>query len=190
MTVPKQTAEIFEILSKGRFICSNSSDEHIRKLYDVIADGDHFNDLYDYFKAINFILEAGDEFYFLSRTESKAELERKIETAFKWIDIVDFLKAFDNLFSSGFRFQPSQILVKLNLEAVLKSKLDGLKKWTNKENHKESIEQLVKLLADGGFVELENEIFNEYKVLSSFKYLEELINSINLPEEIQDEIPE
>lgn len=190
MSVPKQTAEIFEILSKGRFICSNSSDESIRKLYDVIAEGDNFNDLYDYFYTINFILEEGDEFYYLSRIESKAELERKIETAFRWIDIVDFFKAFDNSFSSGFRFQPSDILVKLNVDAVLKDKLEGLKRWSKRENYKESVEQIIKMLTDGGFSELENEILNEYKVLSSFKYLEELINSINIPEEIQDEIPE
>ena len=118
MSVPKQTAEIFEILSKGQFICSNSSDERIRKLYDVITEEENFNSLYDYFYAINFMLEEGDEYYYLSRLESKAELERKIETAFRWIDIVDFFKSFDTSFSSGFRFQPSDILVKLNVDAV------------------------------------------------------------------------
>lgn len=191
MNLPKQTAEIFDILSKGQFICSNSSDQRIRRLYDIIAESDNFDKLYNYFYAINFTLEEGNEYYYLSRAESKADLERKIETAFRWIDIVDFFKSFDSSFSSGFRFQPSDILVKLNVDAVLKDKLDGLKRWSKKETYKESLEHIItKMLCAEGFLELENEILNEYKVLSSFSYLEELINSINIPEEFQDEIPE
>jgi len=191
VNVPKQTAEIFDILSKGQFICSNSSDERIRRLYDVIADNDNFEKLHDYFYAINFILKEGSEYYYLSRTESKADLERKIETAFRWIDIVDFFKSFDTSFTSGFRFQPSNILVKVNVDAVLKDKLDGLKRWGKKGSYKENLEHIIsKMLCAEGFAELENEILNEYKVLSSFSYLEELINSINIPEEFKDEIPE
>lgn len=190
MSVPKQTAEIFEILSKGQFICSNSSDERIRKLYDMIAEDENFDSLYEYFYAINFILEEGDEYYYLSRIEQKIDLERKIETAFKWIDIVDFFKAYDSSFLSGFRFQPADILVNLNIDAILKDKLDGLKRWSKKDTYKDNLDGIIKMLCAEGFAELENEILNEYKVLSSFKYLEELISSINIPEEIQDEIPE
>ncbi|MCH7649093.1 MAG: hypothetical protein IIA83_10860 [Thaumarchaeota archaeon] len=126
----------------------------------------------------------------MSRIETKVDLERKIETAFRWIDIVDFFKAFDSSFSSGFRFQPSDILVKLNVDAVLKDKLEGLKRWSKKDTYKESLDNIIKMLCTEGFAELENEILNEYKVLSSFKYLEELINNINIPEEVQNEIPE
>jgi hypothetical protein len=117
-------------------------------------------------------------------------LERKIEISFRWIDMVDFLKCFDNLFSSGFRFTSSEILVKLNVDAVLKSKLEGLKKWTKEEVFQESVNRIIEMLCKEGFVEMENEIFKSYKVLSSFKYLEELINSINIPEEVRNEIPE
>lgn len=191
MNLPKQTAEIFDLLSKGQFICSNSSDERIRKLYDSIADQDNFDNLSDYFIAINFILQEGNEYYYLSRVESKADLERKIETAFRWIDIVDFFKSFDSSFSSGYRFQSSEILVKLNVDAVLKDKLDGLKRWSKKITYKENLEHIItRMLCAEGFAELENEILSEYKMLSSFGYLEELISRINIPEEFQNEIPE
>ncbi len=100
MSVPRQTGEIFELLSKGQFICSNSTDVRIGKLYEIIDDNEHYELLYDYFFSINFILEKGDEFYYFSRKdESKADLERKLETACRWIDIVDFFKAFDNAFA-------------------------------------------------------------------------------------------
>ena len=72
--VPKQTAAIFEILSKGQFISSNSSDEAIRKYYSVIEDGENFDLLFNYFNAINFQLERGDEFYYFSRKETKIDL--------------------------------------------------------------------------------------------------------------------
>ena len=59
MPVPKHTSEIFELLSKGQFICSNSGKDNIRKLYNIIDE--NFDDLYDYFKSINLVLERGDE---------------------------------------------------------------------------------------------------------------------------------
>ena len=189
--VPKQTAAIFEILSKGQFISSNSSDEAIRKYYSVIEDGENFDLLFNYFNAINFQLERGDEFYYFSRKETKIDLERKIEQALKWIDIIDFFKTFDNSFGSGFRFTPSEVLVRLNVDAELKSKLEGLKRYSRgKDKHSEIIDTILEDLRKDRFVEQENEISNQFKVLASFKYLEQLIMTINISAEIKDEIPE
>ena len=75
----KQTAEIFEILSKGGFISSDSTNPNIRQLYTVIEDNQ--SELYDFFAAINFVLESGNEYYYFSRRENKVDLERKL--AFK-----------------------------------------------------------------------------------------------------------
>ncbi|WP_438268359.1 condensin complex protein MksE [Maribellus luteus] len=49
MDVPIQTAEIFEILSKGQFISSNSSNRKISDLYKVIDDEQNYENLYDFF---------------------------------------------------------------------------------------------------------------------------------------------
>ena len=191
MEAPKQTALIFEILGKGQFISSNSSDESIRKLYSVIEEEPNFDFLYDYFRNINFTLEKGDEYFYFSRVESKMNLERKIEQAFKWIDILDFLKTFDNSFGSGYRFTPSDILVKLNLDAELKSKLEGLKRHSGgKEKFNEIVHKILEDLKGDRFIELENEISHQYKVLASFKYLEQIVLSINISEEVKNEIPE
>lgn len=194
MSVPRQTGEIFEILSKGQFICSNSTDARIAKLFDVIDNGDNYQELFDFFYSINFILEKGDEFYYLSRKdESKVDLERKLEMACKWIDIVDFFKAYDNSFSSGYSFSPSEIVVKISIDAVLKSKADGVRstlKIDEKTPYNDVVVKVIDTLCKDGFAEVENEILKSYKVLASFKYLEELIININIPEEIQHEIPE
>ncbi len=187
MAVPKHTSDIFEILSKGQFICSNSTKDTTRKLYNIIDE--NFDDLYDYFKAINLILEKGDEYYMFTRLENKTDLERKIEAAFKWIDILDFFKTFDHSFGAGYRFTPADILIKLSVDVDLKNKLEGLKKYAaGKEKHAEILDKVLDQLRRDNFIDLENEISNSYKTLSSFHYLERLILSINIPESVQNEI--
>ena len=86
MESPKQIAAIFEILSRGQFICSNRNDESFRKLYSAIEEEQNFDFLYGYFLSINFILEKGDEYYYLTRVENKIDLERNIDLPFKAID--------------------------------------------------------------------------------------------------------
>lgn len=190
MAIPTQTAEIFELLSKGKFLCSNSTNDQERKLYSIVEDEQYFEDLYDYFRNINFTLEKGDEYFYFSRVESKTDLERKIEAAYKWIDILDFVKTFDNSFGPGFRFTPSDILVDIKVNAELETKLAGLKKHTGKETYPEIIDKILDILAKDVFIELENEISKTYKVLTSFKYLEQIILTIHIPDEVANEIPE
>lgn len=190
MIVPAQTADIFKILSKGQFINSNSSSKAVSDLYKVIEEDLNFENLSDYFSSINFTLEKGDEYYYFSRTENRVDLETKIEAAFRWIDIIDFLKTFDNTFSAGYRFTPSDILVRIKTDAALEIKLASLKKYTEKENHPDILDKILRKLIDDTFIELENEITKQYKVLASFKYLEQLILTINIPDEIRNEIPE
>jgi len=189
MAVPKHTSDIFELLSKGQFICSNSGKDATRKLYNIIDE--NFDDLHDYFSSINFILEKGDEYFMFTREENKADLERKLEAAFKWIDILDFFKTVDHSFGPGYRFTPSDILVKLAVDVNLKNKLEGLKKYSGgKEKHAEILDKVLDQLRRDNFIELENEISNSYKALASFHYLERLILSINISESVKNEIPE
>lgn len=53
-------------------------------------------------------------------------------------------------------------------------------------NSKKIIEKLEK----DNFITLENEITETYKVLTSFNYLKDIITTINIPEEIENEILE
>jgi len=187
----KYTSEIFEVLRKGKFICSNSPDEDIQTLYRVLEDENTFEDLYEYFSQINYILKQGDEFFYFSKKEKSIDLDRKIEKAFGWIDIVDFLKTFDSSFDIGTRFTASEIHNQLKNNADLKMKLDNLKKiGTDKKNYLDRIKKIIEKLEKDNYVTLENEISETYKVLNSFNYLKDLINTINISEEIANEIPE
>jgi hypothetical protein len=50
--------------------------------------------------------------------------------------------------------------------------------------------RVIEMLLRDNFLETENEISNDYKVLASFKYMEELVLTIHIPDEVQNEIPE
>lgn len=189
--ITKYTSEIFNVLRKGQFICSNSPDDDIKKLYKVLEDEDTFEDLHEFFYQINYILEQGNEYYYFSRKENNADLDRKLEKAFNWIDILDFFKTFDTSFDVGFRFSPSDIVNQLKNNADLKTKLEKLKKVSgDKKTNSERIKKIIEKLEKDNFITLENEITETYKVLTSFNYLKDIITTINIPEEIENEIPE
>ena len=184
--LPESTSAIFEYLQKGLFISSNSTNEEIRMLYNDIDE--NFESLYCYFSKINYILERGYEYFYFSRIEPKATLEQKIMRAYYWIDVLDFFKTYDETFGLGYRFQPEQILVESNINVVLQNKLDSIRKhFSDKDIRKEVLENMVRQLTKESFLELENEKNNTYKVMSSWHYLEKLIESINIFDETEDE---
>lgn len=52
-----KTREIFEILSRGGFICQDSARAENRRLFDYIEE--HFEEYKAYFQGIGFVLEQG-----------------------------------------------------------------------------------------------------------------------------------
>lgn len=100
--LPVQTAQIYDYLSKGNFLCSNTSVKELRTLFSVVED--NFEYLRDYFSHINFVLEQGNNYFYFSRKEPRATLEQKLQRFFAWIDIMDFFCTYDTAFESGFTF--------------------------------------------------------------------------------------
>ena len=188
--IPAHTADIFDHLQKGLFINSNSCDENIRQMYDEVDD--HLEALSLYFAQIGYTLERGNEYFYFSRTEPRITLEQKIARAYYWIDILDLFKTFNETFGPGYRFQPEQILVEANINVMLQNKLDSIRKHTSdKEIRKDVLDNIVRQLVKDSFLELENEKNNVYKVMSSWHYLERLVESINIYDETEeDEKPE
>ena len=183
--IPDHTAAIFDYLQKGQFISSHSTNEDIRTLYDMIDDD--FEALSVYFAQIGYTLERGNEYFYFSRTEPRITLEQKILRAYYWIDVLDLFKTYDDTFGPGYRFQPEQILVEANINVMLQNKLDGIRKhFSDKDVRKEVLENMIRQLTRDSFLELENEKPNTYKVMSSWNYLERLIESINIYDDTQD----
>ena len=193
LNLPKETGEIYDRLSKGAFISSNAVEPRTRKLYEAITK--NHDALSEYFSHIDFILETGEEYYFFSRIESKQSLEDKIKSAYKWIDIYDFLMAYDLSFAPGYRFVVANMVAAVDTNALLKSKIEGLRKHMAHEDKSKVaidtvVESMIRMLNKNHFIELESDVSKSYKVLASFQYLENLINLITIPQEIQNEIPQ
>ena len=184
--IPDSTGAIFDYLQKGLFISSNSANETVRDLYDQIDD--NFEALSLYFSQIGYTLERGNEYFYFSRTEPRITLEQKILRAYYWIDVLDLFKTYDETFGPGCRFQPEQILVEANINVMLQNKLDGIRKhFSDKDVRKDVLDNMIRQLTKDSFLELENEKTNTYKVMSSWHYLERLIESINIYDETEEE---
>jgi DNA-binding PadR family transcriptional regulator len=178
--LPRQTSKIFEVLSKGYFINSNSNDPVQRELYGVTEA--HRDELEQYFKQIGFELEQGDEYFYFSRKEDKAAIERKIKKAYDWIDILDFFKTFNNGFAPGYRFYTSQLVEETRVNGLLRNKLNELGSQ-QEGTAKSQIDKILGRLERDGFIEKVDEFTETWKVTAALHYLERLILAIEVPEE-------
>ena len=73
----KYTSEVFQRLSRGQFISSNSIDADTRAIYNDIEENQQ--EYEDYFSKIDFQLSCGDGFYYFSRKEAKVIIENKLQ---------------------------------------------------------------------------------------------------------------
>ena len=182
----KYTSEVFQRLSRGQFISSNSIDAETRAIYNDIEDNQQQYE--DYFSQIDFQLSAGEGFYYFSRKESKVIVENKLQSLFSWIDYLDFLKTYDTTFGAGTQFNLAQIEIRLSTDLELKEKLSQL--FADKSSNRDKIEALAATMVNMGFAEQVNEMEGLYQVTSAFHYIEQIIMCININEEVKDEIPE
>jgi hypothetical protein len=174
-----KTKEIFELLSRGGFICQDSTRTDVRRLYDYIEE--NYEEYKAYYQGIGFILEQGNGYFHFSREESKTELSIRLVRLGTWIDRLDFVKTFHNGFSTGVRFCPSAITEAISADVELKEKARKL--YSVPHSAKDTVQALVDDLEKAGFIELENEFEQVYKVTAAFHYLEGLVEMLTISEE-------
>lgn len=178
----KYEQQVFDRLSKGGFISSDSVDEIARRIY---LDLDDCREEYaNYFSRIGFILEEGNGFYYFSRKESKSSIVDKLKKFGHWVDVLDFLKAWEPSFGPGFIFMTADLVVKIDSDIELRDKAATL--YENKARHDEIAERLVEELSKQGFIEIIDDVARRYKVASAYRYLEDIVNLIAFNDE--DEI--
>lgn len=185
-----RAAEIFDILSKGQFVCSNAIDSQRRHLYRYIEE--NFEELEPKFREIGFQLEDGSNYYYFSRpNESNQNVESKIEKALRWLDVLAFFTTFRKDLCRGARFQPYDILKQVEINLSLKEQLADLQKRTNPgKNYQEMLNDLIKEIQKEGFIDLENEMDQTWKILDSWDYMEKLVMAVNIQDDETQNQPE
>jgi len=182
MNTTSRTAEIFEILSKGQFICSNAVDAQRRYSYQYIEE--HFEVLEQKFSEIGYQLENGNNYYYFSRSnESNQSIESKIEKALRWLDILAFFTTFRKDLCRGARFTPHDILAQIDINLALKEQLCDLHKRNRSDkNYQEMLDALLKEMQKEGFIDLENETGLIWKIMDAWDYMEQMVLVVNIQE--------
>ena len=178
-----KTREIFEILSRGGFICQDSARAENRRLFDYIEE--HFEEYKACCEGMGDVLQQGSGYCLFTREESRAELTRRLTTLGVWIDRLDFLKTFYGGFTAGCRFTPSAIMEATAADVELKEKARRL--YEGGRSVKAAVDQLVEDLLKAGLIELENEFEQRYRVTSAFHFLEDLVEMLTITEEEENE---
>lgn len=183
MSTLNYTEEIFNILSRGGFISNNSISSKSKRIYDAMEDQQ--TDYDEYFRGIGFHLEAGDGYFFFSRKEAKVDLQRKLEMAGKWIDYLTFLKTYNSAFGPGMVFTAADMVTRINCDMEMKDL--AAKLFSEKKSYDEIVDKLIAEMDRMGFIEQQNELEKTWKVLTSFHYIEELIDCISITDDNEGE---
>lgn len=181
-----KTKEIFDILSRGGFICQDSVKPENSRLHDLMEE--HFGEYKAYYEGIGLCLEQGNGYFYFTREDSRTELTRRLTALGVWIDRLDFIKTFHSGFSTGVRFSPSAITEAASADVELKEKARKL--YEGQRSVRDAVQALVEDMLKAGFIELENEFEQVYKVTSAFHFLEGLVEMLTISEEEAHETTE
>lgn len=177
-----KTAEVFEALSRGGFICSNAIGPGERDLYQYVEE--HELRLRETFLEIDYRLEAGNNFYYFSRdSEEPQSKERKVVKALRWLDMLAFFTTFRKDLCRGARLSPHDIAGQLDLNSSLKDQLVALRRGAGTRNYAEQLDALFKELKKEGFIALENEASQTWKLLDAWDYMEQMVMAVNIFED-------
>ncbi|MEI6892189.1 MAG: hypothetical protein V5783_08470 [Pontiella sp.] len=183
-----KTATIFEMLSRGGFICSNTGMPGGRDLYQYVEE--HEERLRGMFAEVGFRLETGNNYYYFSRDHEDAPgRERKIKKALRWLDMLAFFTTYRKDLCRGARLSPHDLAGQLDINSSLKDQLLTLQRGNGKKNYAEQLESLFTELRKEGFIELENEASQTWKLLDAWDYMEQMVMAVNIFEEESDEEP-
>jgi hypothetical protein len=152
-------------------------------IYDIINNPENFDRLQDYFSQIRYRIERGNNFFYFSKIDEAPSLvEKKLETFEKYIDIIDLFASMDNKITIGTRFRPSEIAEECIANVRLKQKLQKIPLYRS-ETLSNKVREICDLMSRDSFLEKEDEVSENYKVLDSYTYLLDIVNAIAIYDE-------
>ena len=119
--IPQKTPQIFDMLSKGKFLCDNYPEATHRVIYNLVDD--NYDDLYEYFLNIGYVLNRDIGYFYFTRDDNSSQIESKINSILKFIDLLDFMFEYSSSFGVGTKITPSVLVDAVQGNAILKTKL-------------------------------------------------------------------
>ncbi|BDD01533.1 condensin complex protein MksE [Persicobacter psychrovividus] len=177
--IKKIIAPVFDVLSRGGFLSANTSRLEHRKLYGKVEE--HFEQLHEYYLALGFHLQHGHNYFYFTREEQKYATEEKLERFYKYIDILAFFADYFQGFGEGYRFSTSDLEQKCKVDTNLSDQLKVI--IPEGSTYYDKARRVVKLMTDRGFFICEDDEREDYKVLSAYNYLLDLIKLIDIDED-------
>lgn len=178
MELPRQTAEIFERLSRGHFISANSSDPDLAACYGALQA--HADTLTAYFTHLGLQLRSGPGYYYLTRTTSRSSLEDKLDRLSRLIARMGWLKRYDPALGPGHVLSLPQLRAALQQRADLRRRLQQLPLKGTPRDDDERLLALLRSLERESFAEQTQDQPPTFRFLAAFHYLETLLRSLDV----------
>jgi len=184
--------KIFSKATNAEYINENSKNIGELSLYKFILNKQEI--IKRYFSIIGYELQLRKGYcYFVSSLESEndekvdASDRKNIKDIVVCLQIYGLLKNINNNFGlvKGLEFSISSIESAVSQDPRLKTMIKINDK--SKESYRKYIEKQIWILRSNGFIEEINKREGTYKTLNSFEVLNELIKSIETPEDSEDE---
>lgn len=161
----------------GSFINENSLNGKMVNAYSFIST--HYEDVRDFYLILGDTLESDDGFFYFYPSEYEIE---QISPAFvtdilDYVDILKFFIEIDSNFSSknDYVFNISSLETKLNVDLELKNIADNMSCIKKRATNREFLEALLTKMRNDGYIEVFNNKEGRYKLLKSFKFIEDTI---------------
>lgn len=187
----KDYKEEFETIEEarlgGKFICENSLEVSMQNAYKLISLNKSIIEYYYSILSYRIVFESGF-CYFVKEHKTDSEATRYdkqfLDNFIEYIDIHKFLKTLDSSFISenNYTFNISALEERLNNDMELKTTANKMAFIKKKSTHREFLEQLLVKLRNDGFVESFNSREGKYRLLKSYKYIEDIIEGIVIDE--------
>lgn len=166
--------QVYQILSKGKFISQASSDHQIRTYYENIQQNE--GAYRSYFAEEGLILDHGRGYYQFCYDTETDNVVSAILVIKKYITIFSILIAWQDSIGPGDTFQKKDLLAAVNIgdEDFLRE----LTSYAKRDNYRDIINDLIVTLRNDGIIEkfIENDT-EKFYVTSAYNYLEDLYNN-------------
>lgn len=174
--------DIFQVIEEcrvnGRFINENSTDYKVKEAYNFIVQ--HKRDVQTYFNIIGYHLISDKGFFYFIIEGYETIPKPYINAYIDYIDIYRFLKILNSNISSsdGGPYNASDIESRLNGDIELKTMVDKMNFLKKRSTNREAIDSIINRLKNDGFAQSIGNREEEFIILRSFKFIEDMIEGI------------